>query len=1195
MTATLETTLVSHLERNLACLGELNADLARSLRAIEPAADVIWEDPSQDFATATYQGRRLCSQRRPRDEAERIADSVDLVDHAVVVALGFGLGHHVRILAERFDRGGVIIICEPDLALLRAVFERIDMSGWLTRTPIVWLTDPDDRATLARKLAGTEAIIAQGLRFVEHPADRVRMQSAGPRFAAMFKEFVVNTKTTLLTTLVRSTATIQNLLWNLDHYVSGPGIADLENAAAGFPAVIASAGPSLSRNIDLLAREGVRERCIIIAVQTTLKPLLARGIRPHFVTALDYHEISGRFYEGLNPQDLEGITLIADPKAHPVILDSFPTPGIIRCCAAPFLDKLLGDVAESKGSLRSGATVAHLAFYFAEHLGCSPIAMIGQDLGFTDGLYYAPGNAIHEVWAPELNAFNTIEMMEWQRIARHRLHLRQLTDQEGKSIYTDAQMLAYLQQFERDFAQAEEKGTLVIDATEGGIAKQHAMSMSLANVLVAYAQRELPRFPAPQRSEEASQLSRAAQRVQDVRERVERLRMLSTQTQVLLERMLAMQSDQRTLAPMFEKLDRLRREVEEIFDAFELLNHLNQMGVFRRLRFDRAIHMRRGVSPMERQRAQLERDLDNVKWIIDAALEFERMLDEATTLLESDEKTWRRPNEVSDALPPKESSIVDLRLSIESPPARIAAIVPVDPQRNGLGEQRSLAEDFFGRPLIQATLERLGRASHLDSIILLAPRDFDLDGLIDRSRIGCPIQVERCDGSPFGPEQQAIAAARRWGETCWRGALAGLSIWDEVLCPAPMHAIMDRHQLDGAMIAAPDWPLIDPCDQTGAAALVSRFRAHADRHSIVFTQAPPGLSACIISRQLMSELRERNRLSTIGGLLIYQPHAPQADPIARDANVQIDHRVRGSLIRATADSPERLRAIRDALKDVNLDALSPAEIVSRLEQAQASETREYPAHIILDVTAQSTRDELFAEMSQSVRPWRLTLGGFADPLLNPQFDATAQMAREAGATSIHLRTDLACPRETLDRVLAAPIDVVSVNLNADRARTYEAMMGEERFREVLLNIEYLTEHRRRFTNHAPSAAFALPWIVPRLTRCRDTYEDIDSFFDRWQSRLGCAILEGDLRDEHEPTDNRLAPATSPRSVVNRELRERMFIRFDGSVPIDERHTDSPNVIGNLAQSSVGELWQRVQSERAIRRRNRATALGAAFP
>ena len=137
------------------------------------------------------------------------------------------------------------------------------------------------------------------------------------------------------------------------------------------------------------------------------------------------------------------------------------------------------------GEVKAGATVAHLAFYVALHMGCSPVALIGQDLGFPDGLYYAPGTAIHEVWAPEINPFNTIEMMEWQRIVRHRTHLSKRRDVNGRSIYTDLQMQTYLQQFERDFAAAQQDGVEIIDATEGGVAKQHTTVRSLAETLDA--------------------------------------------------------------------------------------------------------------------------------------------------------------------------------------------------------------------------------------------------------------------------------------------------------------------------------------------------------------------------------------------------------------------------------------------------------------------------------------------------------------------------------------------------------------------------------------------------------------------------------------------------------------------------------------------------------------------------------------
>jgi hypothetical protein len=319
MTTTTET---SALEANLAALGERNADIARRIRQTPPPADLVFEQSTQGPPTATLGGLRLASRHRPLDEGHRLAETVDLVEHATIVALGFGLGYHLRFVAEQLQRTGVIIVFEPDIALLRGVLERIDHSQWLRETLVVFLADPADHAGLGRKLAGGESVIAQGVAFLEHPASRNRLTEAGRAFRSTFTDYVANAKTTLMTTLVRAVDTTRNLMHNIDHYVGGDGVADLADAAGGYPAVVVSAGPSLHRNVHLLAEPGVRDGCVIIAVQTTLKPLLEAGIRPHFVTALDYHEISKRFYEDLEPADVEGV-----PRS------SMPSPA--RSAAAP--------------------------------------------------------------------------------------------------------------------------------------------------------------------------------------------------------------------------------------------------------------------------------------------------------------------------------------------------------------------------------------------------------------------------------------------------------------------------------------------------------------------------------------------------------------------------------------------------------------------------------------------------------------------------------------------------------------------------------------------------------------------------------------------------------------------------------------------------------------------------------------------
>jgi pyruvate-formate lyase-activating enzyme len=1124
----------SLLDRTTACLGSRNADVARKLAATEPRGDVAFTDTPQGVPAVAVAGTPLCSRHRPLEEAARLVERVDLVEHAVVVVLGFGAGYHVRTLAERLGRAGVIVVFEPDLGLLRAVLERIDHTSWLKEASVLFVTDATDRGALASKLEGAESIIAQGVAFLEHPPSRPRIGGLGGKLSTLFGEIVTATKTTFLTTLMRSVDTVRNLLLNFDHYAAGAGVADLEGAAAGHPAVVVSAGPSLRRNLHLLAQPGIRDRCVILAAQTTLRPLLAAGARPHFVTALDYHEISRRFYEGISADDVADTTLVADPKAHPVILDAFPGP--VRCCANEFLDNVLGDLRRPMGKLPAGATVAHLAVYTAKYLGCDPIVMIGQDLAFSDGLYYAPGTAIEEVWAPELNPFNTIEMMQWQRIARHRLHLSRVRDADGKSIYTDTQMLTYLAQFERDFAQYGEAGIEIIDATEGGIPKQHTVAMPLAEVLDRYARRPLPALPVADRPLDPTRLDEAGWRVESLRREVEGLQRTSKETMGVIQAMLRDQADAARMQRHFRKLDRCRRQIDQQQDAVDIVNYLNQLGVYKRFKADRRLHMQRDLDPMQRQRAQLERDLENVTWTADAAREIGHQLDRCRGVLAGDPP--------AEGPEPSVTLLDDKETAAAVRAARIAALVPLDPDRNGLGVARSLAEPFAGRPVLQATLERLGASSKLESIILIAPRDFDVEALIDRSRIGRPVIVEPCDGSPFGPGHAAIAAARRWSATCWRGGIAGMSVYDEVLCPGAMSDVMQRRGITAGLVVGPDWPLVDVSGESGCDAIAVRHLELPQQHKLVFTQAPPGLCGCLVSAGLMQELALGNRLSTIGGLLVYQPHAPQSDPISRTANVQIDHRVRRSRIRATYDAP-RYRARIEAA-GIGPD-MSAAEVVAALERDEAGLAQESPQHLVVELCGDDREMPLemaekllqqVAEADDAV----VTFSGATDPLQHPRFDEILRLARDAGILGVHVRTALTADQATLDRLLACDVDVVSVDLNAVSAETYRRVTGRDDFGKVIGNVEYLVNNRRRLTEHPPAAALALPWIVPRIRRQAESYEDIDGFFERWQASLGTAVI-----DPPASPDDGLLPTEIPPRVREDQARRTTTVLSDGTV------------------------------------------------
>ena len=203
--------------------------------------------------------------------------------------------------------------------------------------------------------------------------------------------------------------------------------------------------------------------------------------------------------------------------------------------------------------------------------------------------------------------------------------------------------------------------------------------------------------------------------------------------------------------------------------------------------------------------------------------------------------------------------------------------------------------------------------------------------------------------------------------------------------------------------------------------------------------------------------------------------------------------------------------------------------------------------------------------------------------MHPRFDDVVRSAKSAGIPGVHLRTELLCDRGMLDRLLACGVDVISVDLNADRAATYQAMMGIDRFKDVLINIDYLLQHRRRLTAQAGTSAFALPWIVPHLQRRVETFEDIDTFFERWQHTLGTAVIDGPPPFD---TSDSLTPALTPARVTERDRGQCMTIFCDGSVPIDEWDWPCNHSAGNIAHGSLRDLWRVVREQR-----NRPIATG----
>ena len=1256
------------LQANLAALAATSPAVARAVAQATPREDLEFAPTDDGLPSASLEiagtRRLLASARRPLDEGRKLAQTVNLSDAAGVLIPGFGLGYHARALVERLPapspRGeenplppwGVVVIFEPDVALLRAVLERVDHSAWLRRPDVVLVCEPT-LAAVGAAMRGREALpfLGTDAAFLDHPAQRSRLGAAAAEFTASFRAWIGASRTAVMTTLKNVQTTTTNSLANLARYTNAPGVLELRGlcatgglsgaaapasadtdgqgstgrqAARGTktprPAIIIAAGPSLRRNLHLLKRPGLRDRFVIIAVQTVLKTLLAEGIRPHFVTALDYHEISRRFYEGLTAADVEGITLVAEPQANAAILEAWP--GRLRLLADPFLEELIGeDLTRPLDVLRRnpqrptepvrGATVAHMAYYLARYLGCDPAILVGQDLAFTDGQYYGAGAAIHQVWSGELSDFRTLEMFEWERIVRGRFaidagqpNLRRATDTLGRSIYTDEQMATYLAQFERDFGEDAGRGLAVIDATEGGIAKRHTVPMPLADAIEGHWEcGPTLTLPEPRPADDAdARTRRTLDRLRQVRREVAQIATHSRTAAALLREMLDHQSDQSRLNKLIGKAGALGKEVLSLRPAFSLVQHLNQAGSLKRVRADRALMLNGTLSPIERQRCELERDLSNVQWLADAA-------DELGTLLDmSARRMAGKPGGAG--VPPVRTGATPA-----SSPAhpRIVAIITADPDRSGLGIRRDLAEPLFaGVSPLRCVLERLSHCRALDGVLIACENPDRIRPLIAGTPPSLKLELAECKLDT--DRARAIAAARLFSPHAWRGAPGGLSIYDEACNPATLAPLMEERSIDAAAIVGDDWALVDPALIDAAATAFREGATAADTGAVrlTFCQAPPGLGTAVLAHSLMRELASNaaaaGPLATIGGRLSYSPYVPMPDPIAtlrpesngKPVCITARPALRDGALRFTADAPTNREFLSRTLTALgsNWPTATADQLLSAASGLRAPVPLCLPRDFTLELcTGRLTSGRraawLFGHHDPAERPVMsathadrilrqigalrpdatVTLYGAGDPLLHAELPRIIAAARCAGIAAVHLRTDLLCDEATIGALLAAAPDVISVDLMAETPATYRTLMGADLFERARRNLSLLLERRAA----APAGGLPTPWIVPRITRCDATYEEIEPFYDRWLAVAGAAVI--DPLPAPQPGD-RIEPLPVP---LTARRADRMVIRSDGTVTAGSAldFTDR-RAAADLTQDTLEAAWRKSRTAPAAR-------------
>lgn len=613
--------------RNMAALFRVDNRLAQRIDEYEPDGSIVVEAAKTGAPTVSVlppgsdRPVSLHSKVDPLAEASRFAGSVEVGGDFCYVVSGFGLGHHIKALAGRLKGDAFLVVTEPNLGMLKAALETVDLAELFAKDRCIILTT-DDKGEVQTRLEPHSTLMMMGAKFVSHqPSERVA-GSFHATLRKMIADFMTYCRMSLVTLVTNSRITCRNITNNLPLYLSTPPIDPLRDRFKGFPGIVVSAGPSLRKNIDQLA--DLQNRAVLVAVQTTFKTLLDRGIQPHFVTSLDYHEMSKRFFEGVG--DVSRTHLVIEPKVTWHVPDHYPGP--ISVLGNSFARLCVGDSLAARDGLKAGATVAHLAFYLALYMGCDPIILVGQDLAYTNHVYYSPGVAIHGLWRPQLNRFSTIEMMEWERIVRTRHILMKVKDIQGRDIYTDEQLFTYLQQFEGDFSTVPGR---VIDATEGGVRKAGTRVMRLAEVAKQYCSRPIPgellAYRDQTRWHDPSRLEAGRAELRKRIEEVDAMVADCKEMVALLKELETLLSDPAAFNRKIAAVDALRVKIHEHDHAYQMISAVSQHAELQRFSADRRLKLTE-TEGIELAKAQLTRDLRFVEGVIEGAEALKEILND---------------------------------------------------------------------------------------------------------------------------------------------------------------------------------------------------------------------------------------------------------------------------------------------------------------------------------------------------------------------------------------------------------------------------------------------------------------------------------------------------------------------------------------------------------------------------------------
>lgn len=401
--------------------------------------------------TVEVNGYLLHSKYDPIKEAERVVEK-EYKENFVHILFGNGLGYIADVLKVKLKNKGELVIVEPFKEFLSC-----------DNNEVLYIEKYEDINYRIKALLHDNR---RDIKVICSPNYDKLAPKAYKELLKIIKDIQSLNIVEENTLRLGSENWQENYIKNLLYVSKDPSLSKLRNAY-NYPVIIASGGPSLTKQLPLLKE--IRNRVILIASGSTINSLLKENIDPDYIVTIDGTEANYKHFREINSTKA---ALLYSLSSNFKIQQEFKGA---RYAFSPFdnnqvVKRIKEELNLSLPHIVGGGSVSTYAFTIATFITNGPIALIGQDLAYTNNLSHANNNkhqkSVDDTFYKQRSAF-------------------QVEGYFDDLVMTDYALYSMKNSFE-ELRRVIKHSAAIFNCTEGGVRINGFEQISFANFIEHY-------------------------------------------------------------------------------------------------------------------------------------------------------------------------------------------------------------------------------------------------------------------------------------------------------------------------------------------------------------------------------------------------------------------------------------------------------------------------------------------------------------------------------------------------------------------------------------------------------------------------------------------------------------------------------------------------------------------------------------